>query len=88
LSELPPLEGNKFYFHEIKDFRVVDVAHGKIGVVDGVLDLPQNPLIKIIFKEKEILIPITDDIIKKVDRKNKEISIDAPDGLIDIYLNV
>ncbi len=34
----------------------------------------------------EILVPMTDEIILKVDRENKLIEIDAPEGLIDIYL--
>jgi 16S rRNA processing protein RimM len=36
--------------------------------------------------EKEILIPIIDSIIDKVDRDSKTIYITAPNGLIDIYL--
>jgi 16S rRNA processing protein RimM len=41
-----------------------------------------------VFREgKEVLIPIQDEIIMEVDRKNKSILVDAPDGLIDLYLN-
>jgi 16S rRNA processing protein RimM len=35
---------------------------------------------------KQVLIPIHDEIIKKVDRENKIIFIKAPEGLIDLYL--
>jgi 16S rRNA processing protein RimM len=38
------------------------------------------------FNEKEILIPLVDEVILKVDRKKKELHIRAPEGLIDIYL--
>ena len=34
----------------------------------------------------EILIPINDEFIKEVDRKNKTIVVDTPEGLIDLYL--
>jgi 16S rRNA processing protein RimM len=34
----------------------------------------------------EILIPAIDEIFKKVDRENKAIYIEAPEGLIDVYL--
>ncbi|MEO9512162.1 MAG: hypothetical protein ABJN84_18115 [Flavobacteriaceae bacterium] len=36
--------------------------------------------------EKELLIPISDDIITKVDRKNKRIQVKTPEGLVELYL--
>ena len=35
----------------------------------------------------EILIPIVDPVIKKVDRTLKTIFVAAPTGLIDLYMN-
>lgn len=83
---LPKLKGNKFYYHEVAGFKVHDKKHGDIGTIDRVIDLPNNPLFAITYHQKEILLPISDDIIKKVDRKNKLIEVDAPSGLIEIYL--
>jgi 16S rRNA processing protein RimM len=86
LDQLPKLTGKKFYFHEITGFRVTDSIHGDIGTVKSVLDLPVQSLLQIDHCGKEILIPVTDAIILKVDRKKKEIKIKAPEGLIEIYL--
>lgn len=86
LELLPKLRGNKFYFHEVIGFRVIDKLKGDIGIIDRVLDLPNNPLFSIMFNDKEILLPITDEIIRKVDRKKKIVEVEAPEGLIDIYL--
>jgi 16S rRNA processing protein RimM len=86
IAELPALKGNQFYYHEIKGFEVVDKNHGNIGVVEDILELPHQSLFQIRFGEKEILIPIVDDIIHKVDRKKKILVIGAPEGLIEIYL--
>jgi 16S rRNA processing protein RimM len=36
--------------------------------------------------EKEILIPVVDEIIQKIDRVKKLLMIEAPAGLIEIYL--
>ena len=83
---LPPLRGKEFYYHEITGFSVIDNQHGDIGKVECVLDLPQQSLMQIVFGEKEILIPIVDEIVLKVDRRKKEIHILAPEGLIEIYL--
>ena len=86
LAFLPPLAGKKFYYHEIMNFKVVDKKQGDIGNVKDVLDQTGQAIFIIQKGEKEILIPMTDEIIQKVNRKNKVIEIEAPEGLIDIYL--
>ena len=83
---LPKLKGNRFYYHEVTGFKVIDETHGDIGKIDRVIDLPNNPLFAVTFGEKEILLPVSDDIILKVDRKKKVIEVRAPEGLIEIYL--
>ena len=36
--------------------------------------------------DKEILIPINDDFILELDRINKTIKMDLPEGLLKIYI--
>lgn len=86
LTLLPKLSGNKFYFHEVIGFAVEDKVHGHIGKITGVIDTTAQALLEVDFESKEILIPITDAIIKLVDRENKIVKVATPDGLIDIYL--
>lgn len=86
LDLLPEREGNDFYSHEVVDFVVVDEDKGELGKVCEIIEYPTQSLIQIIKDEKEILIPIHDDIIKEVDREGKKILVKAPAGLIDMYL--
>ena len=86
ITGLPPLNDNQFYYHEIIGYRVTDQTHGDIGIIEDVLDLPHQALFQIRFGEKEILIPVVDEIILKVDKRQKLLLIRAPDGLIEIYL--
>jgi 16S rRNA processing protein RimM len=86
LSDLPELEGNEFYYHEIEGFSVIDQVHGAIGTVNQVMDLPNNPLISVQFNDQEILIPRKDEFILEVNRDKQEIHIVAPEGLIEMYL--
>ncbi len=83
---LPRLKGKRFYFHEVKGFAVTDKNHGPIGFVEDVLDLPLQPLLRVRHGSREILIPAVDEIILKVDRRKKLLEIEAPAGLIEIYL--
>jgi 16S rRNA processing protein RimM len=85
VSALPVLTGNRFYYHEIRGFRVVDAIHGELGVVEDILELPAQPLIRIKTGKKEILVPLVDEVIIKVDRARKVLAIRAPEGLIAIY---
>lgn len=85
LNLLPPLKGKRFYFHEIIGFRVIDRLHGNIGLVEEILDFPSQKIIKIRKDSMEILIPLTDAFIVNIDRENKVLKLDTPEGLIEIY---
>ena len=84
---LPKLEGNQFYFHEVVGFKVVDSVYGDIGTIAQVVEYPAQPLFQIMKNGTEILIPVIDPVIDKVDRTLKTIFITAPNGLIELYLN-
>ena len=86
LEFLPKLEDDKFYFHEVIGFIVEDTNFGKVGVLKGINDSTSQALFEIDRNGIEILIPINDDFIKKVDRNNKIILVETPEGLIDLYL--
>jgi 16S rRNA processing protein RimM len=86
LSFLPKLTGNRFYFHEIIGFKVEDVEFGDVGVITGVNDTTSQALFEVDKNGTQILIPINDAFIKKVDRENNTIILDVPHGLIELYL--
>jgi 16S rRNA processing protein RimM len=86
LNFLPELDEDQFYFHEIIGFTAEDVSFGKIGTVTGVNDSAAQALFEIDRDGKQILIPVNDDFIQKVDKKNKVLLLDTPKGLIDLYL--
>lgn len=86
LSFLPELADDKFYFHEIIGFQVEDVNYGTVGTITGVNDSTSQSLFEIDRDGIEILIPMNDEFISKVDKPNKTIVVETPEGLIDLYL--
>ena len=86
LTALPKLSGNKFYFHEVIGFKIIDENFGPVGTIVSINDTTAQALFEIEHNGKEILIPINDEIITKVDREQKTITVKAPDGLIELYL--
>ena len=87
INLLPKLEGKKFYYHEITGYKVIDSNHGNIGLIVSVNDASSQSIFVIENMEKQILIPINDKIIERIDRENKTIYISAPNGLIELYLD-
>lgn len=86
LKFLPKLSGDQFYYHEIIGFEVIDKKRGNIGVIEGVNDSASQVLLEIKHNDIQILMPLIDEFIKTVDKKAKKIFIEAPEGLIDLYL--
>jgi 16S rRNA processing protein RimM len=86
LDNLPQLEEDEFYHFELKDFKVIDETHGPIGNVVRIADHAGNPLIEINFNGKEILLPMQDQFIERIDKKEKTVYVKAPGGLIEMYL--
>lgn len=86
LSFLPKLEGDKFYFHEVIGYAMHDAVHGDIGHITGVNDTTSQALFEVEKDGKELLIPVTDEIITKVDKEGKVMHVTTPDGLVELYL--
>ncbi|MCD2257873.1 ribosome maturation factor RimM [Psychroserpens luteolus] len=86
LEFLPKLDGDKFYFHEIIGFKVEDKSFGHVGIIKSVNDSTAQSLFEIDRNGIEILIPMNDEFISKVDKNNKTIYVETPEGLIDLYL--
>ncbi len=86
ISLLPELTGNKFYYHEVKNMLVIDESHGELGPISAVLEYPNQAVLQVFVDNKEVLIPISNEIILDVDRIKNTMKIAAPEGLLDVYL--
>ena len=86
LKMLPKLSGNKFYFHEVIGFEIEDKRYGFVGEIQSINDSSAQPLFEILNGDVEILIPMIDHFLVKIDRENKKVIMDLPEGLIEMYL--
>lgn len=83
---LPKLEGDQFYYHEIIGYTIQDINFGEVGIVKAVNDSTAQALFEVDRDGVEILIPMNDEFIGKIDRESKVIYVETPEGLIDLYL--
>jgi 16S rRNA processing protein RimM len=86
LNMLPKLEGNKFYFHEVIGFEIEDQRLGVFGKIVSINDTSAQPLFEVINGNVEILVPMIDQFLVKIDRENKKVIMDLPEGLVEMYL--
>ena len=86
LSMLPKLTGNKFYFHEVIGFEIEDKRLGIFGKIVSINDTTAQPLFEVLNGNVELLIPMIDHFLVEIDRKNKKVIMDLPEGLVEMYL--
>lgn len=86
LESLPELDEDGFYYHEIIGYKVIDSRKGEIGQIKNVNDSGVQDLFEVDFNGREILIPIVDDWILEVNKDQKFIRLQTPEGLIELYL--
>jgi 16S rRNA processing protein RimM len=87
LKKLPKLKGNQFYYHDVIGYDVCnEEVTNVIGVLKAIYESTGQDLFAIEKDEKEILIPIVDDFILAINHKEKNIVLNVPDGLIELYL--
>lgn len=86
LSELPKLDDDQFYFHDVIGFTVVDETLGELGIVENFYELPQQDVLAMRYQGQEVLIPVVDELVSHADLEERKIFVDLPEGLLDIYL--
>ena len=87
LSKMPERGEDDFSYEDLKGFLVTDETAGLLGEITAVNEYPQQFVATLIYKEKEILFPLNEDIIIEIDNEVNTLLVDLPDGLLDLYLN-
>ena len=84
LDQLPSLNDDQFYYHEIIGFEIVDSTLGPVGTIINVNDTNSQVLLEVDHMNKKILIPLVDEIIHKIDKEKKQIHLFIPNGLLNL----
>ena len=79
---------NENSLNEFIGYQVIDKEKGNLGVITYIDDKTDNVVAQINHPSgKEIMLPFNDDLIEEIDDDARTISFNAPQGLIDMYLN-
>lgn len=80
----PKSERGEFYDDEVIGFHVTDESLGELGTITDVMSAGPNRLLIMDYQEKEVLIPIHSPFITSVNKSKKKISVNLPEGFLDI----
>lgn len=86
LSTLPHLTGKKFYYHEVLGFHILDEKDQLCGTIEQINDQTAQHYFLLNLDNKQIVIPIIKDWIIDVNREQRLIKMQLPDGLMDVFL--
>jgi len=75
-----PSEEDSYTWRHFTGFRVIDTQAGDLGVIEYVDDSTPN----VLFSIGDILIPAAEDFIREVDHQQRIITMELPEGLLDL----
>lgn len=84
LDLLPELASDDYYYHELIGMHVVH--HGQVlGKIETIYQPSAQFLAAVMYQGHEILIPIEDEIFLSVDKRSQIVTVELPEGFLEIY---
>lgn len=65
-------------------YTIVDEEWGEVGIINGIMDLPQHYLAEVNHQGKAVYIPLHPDLIIAVDAAQKAVLMLLPEGLLEL----
>ena len=57
-----------------------------LGEILEIIEQPHQLLCRLEINSKEVLVPLHDEFLNKIDHRKKQVIVTLPEGLLDIYL--
>lgn len=85
IDHLKELDKDYVPLDDIIDCEIFNIENGeKIGVILEVWDTPANKVWLISHDNREVAIPVIEQVVKSIDTENKRVEIQLIDGMLDI----
>ena len=82
-SELPPLQEDQVYLHDLIGMSVVSVTGERLGVVTTFYELPQGIMLDVRTDRDSVMIPYRPEIVVRTDIAARTIVLNDIPGLLD-----
>lgn len=81
-SQLPKRSANE-PTGDLIGYGVYSTEGDRIGIVNDVLELPASDVLQVTHDGKDVLIPLIDEFVKKIDQVERRLEIFVIEGLLD-----
>ncbi len=71
-------------FRKYKGYKIVDLTAGEVGIIEDIIEMPQQEMAQVTYKGNEILLPMNDALIEDVDKKSGIVVMDLPEGILEL----
>ncbi len=86
IKNKPKKKKSEFGLKDLLNFIAVDVNEGELGEIIEIHEYPQQFIATVSYKNHEVLFPLNESIIKGIDVVKGVVTVDLPEGLLDVYL--
>lgn len=88
LDELMPLPPGRYYIFQLIGLECVTPSGQKLGTITDVLQTGANDVYVVkpypgVTKQREILLPVIEDVVLEIDLDGKRVVVELLDGLLD-----
>lgn len=84
-DKMPERDPDDFRYTDLVGFLVIDEEHGELGEIIDVQEMPQQFIATVDMDGKELMFPLSDDLILGIDPDEEIIEVELPEGLVDLY---
>ena len=86
LDMLPASKGEDIYLHEYLGLQVIDDGN-ELGKIVDYNEASAQIILVMEYQSKEVLFPLIDQVVTKVDKGANKLFVRLPEGLLDVYLS-
>jgi 16S rRNA processing protein RimM len=84
LDDLQPLAEGEVFYHQLLGMEVFTTEGDRVGEIREVYEVRPADLLEVVRPEGVLMIPYLDHIVVDVDVERARMTIDPPDGLLDL----
>ena len=83
-SELPQLDTDEYYWHQLKGLRVETETGVQLGTVAGLFSTAASDIMVVTGAGEEFMIPVKGQIIKEINSREGKVIVSPPPGLLEM----
>lgn len=74
-------------FSGLEGFQVDDRSYGPLGQIREIVQYPGHTVAVVPHLDREVMIPLNEALIEKIDKQNGKLFVNLPEGLLEIYMD-